>query len=220
MSRKERNLPKRILTRLLLLQACLILAALVGASLVARHFFKLSFIEQVEHQLSDTLIMLSREKTELLRAPSQCNELAAGTNLRFTFISADGTVQCDSHRDSEEMDNHLTRAEVQTAVKAGIGYSIRYSDTIGQDMMYGALKVGEVGFLRAAMPLSILSQALHAFDYSLGAILLFIALCLLIFAISSGRAIINPAIGEWTELESSMDRIGKDLEKMSESTLR
>jgi two-component system, OmpR family, phosphate regulon sensor histidine kinase PhoR len=75
---------------------------------------------------------------------------------RVTFIAADGKVLGDSDHAPETMDNHLSRPEIVEALEQGEGYSIRYSDTVFQNMMYVALPVGanrEEGFIRLALSL-------------------------------------------------------------------
>jgi two-component system phosphate regulon sensor histidine kinase PhoR len=76
---------------------------------------------------------------------------------RVTIIGADGTVLGESHEDRTQMDNHLYRPEVQQALARGQGSSIRFSETVGYDMMYAAVLVkleGRVtGFVRVALPL-------------------------------------------------------------------
>jgi two-component system phosphate regulon sensor histidine kinase PhoR len=77
---------------------------------------------------------------------------------RVTIIGIDGTVLGESHRSRIGMDNHLGRPEVQQALRAGTGSSIRYSETVGYDMLYAAVRLGSregpVGFARVALPLS------------------------------------------------------------------
>jgi two-component system phosphate regulon sensor histidine kinase PhoR len=77
-------------------------------------------------------------------------------NARVTFIGTDGVVLGESHEDRLQMDNHLFRPEVQGALNEGYGTSIRFSKTMGFEMMYVALPVttgGRVtGIVRVALP--------------------------------------------------------------------
>lgn len=60
-------------------------------------------------------------------------------NIRLTIINATGTVLFDSAVDDEgSMENHLLRPEVQASLKEGSGHSVRYSDTVGYEMLYTA----------------------------------------------------------------------------------
>jgi two-component system phosphate regulon sensor histidine kinase PhoR len=77
---------------------------------------------------------------------------------RVTFIDAEGTVLGDSHADRREMDNHLGRPEVRDALDAWQGSSMRFSQTMGYEMVYAAVPVrseeGVEGFARVSLPLS------------------------------------------------------------------
>ncbi len=63
------------------------------------------------------------------------------TNMRFTLITADGTVVADSVKGTEEIGPHGTREEVLIAKNEGWGFSQRYSDTLRVNMMYGAQRI-------------------------------------------------------------------------------
>lgn len=75
---------------------------------------------------------------------------------RLTVIDAKGKVLADSRKDSESMDNHLLRPEIQAALVSVQGESQRFSDTIKLNMKYLALSLRDdkklVGFVRVALP--------------------------------------------------------------------
>jgi len=78
---------------------------------------------------------------------------------RVTFILADGAVIGDSDVASgrlQEVQNHLTREEVQEALAGGTGVAIRRSATTGEETMYAAAAVrqGAVRFVRIGLPLT------------------------------------------------------------------
>ncbi|HRI57402.1 MAG TPA: PAS domain-containing sensor histidine kinase, partial [Anaerolineae bacterium] len=62
---------------------------------------------------------------------------------RVTIVRADGVVLGESEQNRALMDNHLNRPEVQDALSAGAGTSIRFSSSIDHDMMYGAVPIVE-----------------------------------------------------------------------------
>ncbi|MGQ9493524.1 MAG: ATP-binding protein [Anaerolineae bacterium] len=76
---------------------------------------------------------------------------------RVTIIAPDGIVLGDSHEDRTRMDNHLWRPEVQQALVEGQGNSLRFSATLGYEMMYTAVPVRlngtVVAIVRVARPL-------------------------------------------------------------------
>lgn len=72
---------------------------------------------------------------------------------RVTRIDADGNVLYDSRREDGEgltEENHAGRTEVQDALKKGNGEAIRRSATVGKDMYYYALLLGDGTVLRVS----------------------------------------------------------------------
>lgn len=61
------------------------------------------------------------------------------TGERVTFIAGDGTVLGDSDHAAQSMNNHLDRLEIKEALSKGVGREIRYSDTLGQNLLYVAI---------------------------------------------------------------------------------
>lgn len=74
-------------------------------------------------------------------------------NGRLTLINEGGGVIADTGVvDTDAMDNHLERREVQEAMADGTGYSIRFSDTLNTNMLYVALRCDNGMLLRMAVP--------------------------------------------------------------------
>jgi two-component system, OmpR family, phosphate regulon sensor histidine kinase PhoR len=104
----------------------------------------------------------TREIREMRRdAPGAAVAIGRETGARVTFISLKGEVLGDSNVSPaklKELENHLSRPEVQQALESGQGSSIRYSSTLQTDMLYVAFPFrserGEGGVLRLALPLS------------------------------------------------------------------
>ncbi|ADC48735.1 two-component sensor histidine kinase involved in phosphate regulation [Alkalihalophilus pseudofirmus OF4] len=60
-------------------------------------------------------------------------------DARVTIIAADGTVLGESATDPEDMDNHADRPEIREVREGKNGTEMRYSDTIGQELLYYAV---------------------------------------------------------------------------------
>ncbi len=74
---------------------------------------------------------------------------------RVTIIATDGVVVGESHENRAQMDNHLFRPEVQQALAKGMGSSLRFSETLDQQMMYVAVTAtggGATRIVRVALP--------------------------------------------------------------------
>ena len=74
------------------------------------------------------------------------------TDVRVTIIKDDGRVLYESDRDIKGMQNHLSRPEIQQALKKGVGQSIRHSVSIDRDLLYVA-KYDKRRFVRMAYKL-------------------------------------------------------------------
>lgn len=79
------------------------------------------------------------------------NEMdAVRKNTRVTLISGGGAVLYDSEQDEVTFQNHKDRPEIKEAMESGKGYDIRKSDTLGQEMVYYALKLSDGTVLRVS----------------------------------------------------------------------
>lgn len=87
-------------------------------------------------------------------------------NTRLTVILSNGTVLADTDEDPAIMDNHRSRPEILAARAEGVGTATRFSRTVATTMMYVALSVeddaGLTGFVRVALPLTVISRKLAA----------------------------------------------------------
>jgi two-component system phosphate regulon sensor histidine kinase PhoR len=88
----------------------------------------------------------------------QTSQLADKLDLRITVIEKGGRVLGDSEQQPSLMENHSDRIEVIEAIKTGFGQSTRFSDTLGINMKYVAVRVDQgeriLGIVRFALPLS------------------------------------------------------------------
>jgi len=81
--------------------------------------------------------------------------VAKDTGLRITVIAGDGAVIAESEKPLSQMENHLNRPEVQSALHndTGVGSVIRPSDTVHRDLLYVALRDTPARIVRVAMSL-------------------------------------------------------------------
>ena len=92
---------------------------------------------------------------DLTQSLEKLDRVMDDNNSRLTLIREDGTVLADTQAETDELDNHLSRREVQDAIAEGHGYARRRSDTLGYDMLYVALQSSNADvILRAAVPFS------------------------------------------------------------------
>ena len=78
------------------------------------------------------------------------DQLYEDADIRFTLIREDGSVVYDSLADSDVMENHLGRPEIEEALEKGSGQAIRKSETLDKNTYYYALKLDDGDILRVA----------------------------------------------------------------------
>lgn len=70
---------------------------------------------------------------------------------RVTWIDKDGTVLFDSKANTDEMENHLEREEIKSAIENGTGESSRYSTTLMEKQLYYAQKLDNGSVIRLSI---------------------------------------------------------------------
>lgn len=138
--------------------------------MLASGIYLSSFMRQTyKNEMKSELLAEARLVADDLIAPMQNGSLTPKEansdadhwskllDRRVTIIAEDGTVLGDSSENPAKMENHLNRPEVQQALSQGEGNSIRYSQTVGYEMMYAAVAVRSagktIGFARVSVPL-------------------------------------------------------------------
>jgi two-component system phosphate regulon sensor histidine kinase PhoR len=212
--------PWQVFTRVVLIQAILVLVAIGGSSFTARHFFKRQFISQAQSQVTDTLQAL---KHELERpgdvSSSWCALRAEGTSYRLRLLTADGSVLCDSRP--------------QAAQEAGAEVAIPDKGLV----LKGSVPLSKLSSSLSVLDTSILlfmlvvAVGLGVFAVWSGRMLVFPIGRLLVKTRSvlerpaNGEAasasdqdlLRDESYGEWSELESSIEDIRRDLLAKAES---
>ena len=117
-------------------------------------------------------------------------------DTRITVIALNGRVLGDSKEDPKKMENHLTRPEVEQALRGEIGKSIRYSNTLKEKMLYVALPIkGEgktVGIIRTSFPLGQIKALVWAVNNRIIYFTLILTIFALILSFLSTRVVTKP----------------------------
>jgi len=171
--------------RLFLYTTMLLLAGLIG-------FFGISIYVTNSNNLSLAKDMVTETARVYAGFYDSGADLDAfvktGGDTRITVIAPDGTVLADSRPlDIAALENHLSRPEVQAAANGAPDAFVRYSGSLGVDMIYYALEVpagDSFVFLRAAVPVAKIDAYLFQSLPMLVIVLLIIVL--LCFAFSRG----------------------------------
>ena len=76
------------------------------------------------------------------------------SDMRLTLVAPDGTVLYDDERNVATLPNHADREEIVEALALGTGESRRFSDTLGQETYYYAIRLADGSVLRLAKTMS------------------------------------------------------------------
>jgi two-component system phosphate regulon sensor histidine kinase PhoR len=136
---------------------------------------------------------------------------------RITLIREDGLVLGESATNPAEMENHLTRPEVQSALK-GIEFTItRFSATLGAEYLYAAVPVqvkGSIGgVVRLAVKLQTIQEAIAGISKSVFVIAI-IAIGLTLFISLLISFFTTKPLRELTQFAREMDPIKPGAKKL------
>lgn len=139
------------------------------------------------------------DPASLQNAEQFCSGLSKlNPGVRFTLIDGTGAVLGDSAADAESLENHLAREEVAGAFQKGNAVSKRFSETMGQSMLYVACRISSGDVLRAAVAVSTLDS--YFLSLLLPLIVCLIAALIIAFVLSDSvaRTAIRP-LGQISE---------------------
>ncbi|NLM27679.1 MAG: PAS domain S-box protein [Clostridiaceae bacterium] len=69
---------------------------------------------------------------------------------RITWIASDGMVLFDNMAEAKNMENHLDRPEIADALEYGFGEAVHYSETLGTQTFYRAVRLNDGTVLRVS----------------------------------------------------------------------
>ncbi len=85
---------------------------------------------------------------DITKQLEQLNKQVLDEDERITVINKEGTVVADTdYADTGALENHLKREEIKSAMEHGSGYSVRYSDTLHEKMLYTAMLSKESSYI-------------------------------------------------------------------------
>ena len=163
---------KKLLWKIYPLYLVIILSSIFIVGIYASTTLKKFYLHKTAEDLAVRAHLIAREVSATFDKKSQqsldalCKTVGRETATRITLIHPSGEVWGDSDEDPRKMENHAGRPEVKAALLGHRGVSIRYSDTLQQEMMYVALpleKEGEVvGVVRTSLPVSEIDATLSS----------------------------------------------------------
>jgi two-component system phosphate regulon sensor histidine kinase PhoR len=156
----------RIFWKIGLTYLALLVGVLLAVDFYSAEVLRREYIRKTNEELS-SLINLGRTRPPAVDDLSQLRswvEWMSQSGARVTVIDSSGKVLADSAQDPETMEDHSDRPEIQEAFADGQGQSLRFSTTLGRQMVYQAVRYqppsGSPVVIRAAKPLTSLDLAL------------------------------------------------------------
>ncbi|TCS83566.1 two-component system histidine kinase PnpS [Tepidibacillus fermentans] len=167
----------KLKTRLTLTYIILIGIFVVGLGIFLTKLIEDTYIDAIGDRLTKESTLLGEEiswamnfaETTALR--KDATRIKEKLNARVTMIDIHGYVLAESDFDQKKMENHASRPEFKQALAGGVGKEIRYSRTLGMEMLYIASPVYYekhlVGAIRLAIPFQEIKNSINYFWYSL-----------------------------------------------------
>lgn len=139
---------KRIFTAILLVTVAILLLSSAVISVVLYEDFEAQFFNELKSEAHTIAVALESGLPAEEYLPAL--EPARVTDLRVTWVAANGDVLYDSDADETTMENHLAREEIAEALQNGYGDSTRNSATISKKTIYYACRLTDGTVLRVS----------------------------------------------------------------------
>lgn len=168
---------RKINMRLVGIAILAIIATVIGITIIYYNLFQ----TQVRTDLSVSAKLLKdTHYFESVGADTDGIDLSTNfSELRVTWIAADGTVLYDNDASAEQLTNHHDRPEIRDAFEMGEGEAVRKSDTMNKNTFYYAVLLDNGTVLRAATDAqNLFSVFMSAAPIIALIILLIIAICI------------------------------------------
>jgi two-component system phosphate regulon sensor histidine kinase PhoR len=157
---------------------------------------------QARARLIEQQIRPKLEELDLKYIDELSKVLGRSSSTRITIILPDGRVVGESEED-EGMEDHSDRPEFRDALEKGLGRSIRFSSTLGQEMMYLAVPIEEQGkvlaIVRTAIPATAIHRELKKIYHKLFLSIFVIAVIAAVISLVISRRITRP-IGQMKDI--------------------
>lgn len=199
------------------------------------------YMDEMETGLKARALLISERVNELLSQKSIdslrsfCIKAGRESSTRITVIDISGKVLADSNEDPDSMDYHDNRVEVQQALQGKTGTSLRYSRTLGENMLYVAIALRPlagsdsaldllppVAILRTSVPVTSIDRILHdgQIKIAMGAIPVIVIAALITFFVSRRISMPLERMRHTAQLFSGGDFSQKMSDKLGMSSSR
>lgn len=176
---------KKIFRSIMAVAMIVLLSSLVITNSFLYDYFNKTQVERLKQELS-----LASAGVE--RAGENYFENFNSSMFRFTLISPSGEVIYDSQVQSDEMENHLDRAEIKQALSHGNGSSARYSSTLTERTFYEAVRLDNGNILRISATQVTVGALVLGMLPAICAIAIFSFIIALVLSQKMAKSIVRP----------------------------
>ncbi|MCL7487908.1 MAG: ATP-binding protein [Desulfobulbaceae bacterium] len=163
---------KRLLWQLFPANLLITLGALLVMTWFAASTARELYFDQMRQGLESRAHLIAHQVSSLVSASPEklqdfCRQAGRHSATRITVVARDGTVLADSSEDPARMSNHANRPELQAAFAGKPGSSLRYSHTLGGNMLYVAIPLSAYpekfpGALRLSVAVSSIDRVINS----------------------------------------------------------
>ena len=193
---------KRLLWQLYPSYLLLTVLAVLAVAWYTSHSLKKFYLNQiaddlesrahlVQHQILPYLISSDFENVDAL-----CKKTGPASSTRITIILPTGEVVGDSDEKVHRMENHADRPEFQKALNKDLGRSLRFSNTLGKNMMYLAVPIKQenktIAVVRTSVPASAIDKELKQIYNKLLWAVLIVAIIAAVISLGLSKRISRP----------------------------
>jgi two-component system phosphate regulon sensor histidine kinase PhoR len=155
----------RLFWKIGLVYLLMLLVVLFVLDIYVVQALKREYVEAAFSQL-ESLASLALTKPPRVSEATNWSGWLAGSGVRVTLVTEDGTVMADTNENPARMENHRDHPEIRAAFANGSGRAVRHSATIGHDLVYHAQRF-ESGssqiVLRLSLPVYRLNEGVARF---------------------------------------------------------
>lgn len=168
--------PQKLIWQIYPATVLVVLAGIIAATWYGSVVFQKFYLLESEIDLEARGSLIKSRVRDYLQTDNRqelrafCREAGRESGTRITIVDRNGVVLADSNENPDVMDNHRERPEIAIAYSGKRGRALRYSNTLGQKMLYIAIPLdsrpGWAGadtntVIRMSVPLTSLDQTMH-----------------------------------------------------------
>lgn len=137
------SLSQRVFATMFIMAIAVIAVFTVAGTL----YLQSNLVESTHEELREETEVVAAALNQSIDNYGLLNQIELG-DARVTLVAGDGTVLFDSEERAEDMANHSDRPEIAEALDDGDGTSERSSITMGETMLYNAVRLDDGSVVR------------------------------------------------------------------------